>query len=210
MKPVWLDSANKKRIDTLDYRVRPWAYKFISLCEKYGVWVLIIEAKRSIERQGKLFAIGRSEPGDIVTNAKPGWSFHNYGFAFDFCPIVDGKCAWTRLDLFKLCGELAQTLKFEWGALKKYGGDFNTINDRPHLQMRFGLTIRDFISGKRPQEQLENQQEFIFALERLKILKIISSPDYWLQILMPDKKINYKYVRILIINFVKFINKNIN
>lgn len=210
MKPKWLIDANKKRIETLDYRIRPYAYEFVALCEKYGVDILITEGIRNIDRQAKLYAKGRSESGAIVTNAKPGWSFHNYGFALDFCPIVNRKCAWTRYDLFRTCGELAQTLGFEWGALKKHGGDFNIINDMPHIQMRFGLTIRDFIAGKRPIEQLDDQEEFVFALERLRSLGIMKSPDYWLQNAIPEKTVKGEYVRSLILSATNYINLNLN
>ena len=211
MKPKWLIDANKKRIETLDPLLRPHAYEFIELCEKYGIQILIIEAIRSIDRQAKLYAKGRSTPGKIVTNARPGRSFHNYGFAFDFCPIYDGKCAWKRLDLFRICGELAQIIGFEWGAVKKYGGDFSTINDMPHLQMRYGLSTRDFLAGKRPivLVQLDDQEEFVFALERLKAFGISQSPEYWEQNAVPGEMIEGANARALILNIARYMNANI-
>lgn len=50
--------------------------------------ILIYEGIRSIQRQDELYTQGRSKSGRIVTNAKGGQSFHNYGFAFDYVPLI--------------------------------------------------------------------------------------------------------------------------
>jgi peptidoglycan L-alanyl-D-glutamate endopeptidase CwlK len=44
-------------------------------------------------------------------------------------------------------GELGKALGFEWG------GDWRSFPDYPHLQMDFGLSIRQLAAGKRPSEQ---------------------------------------------------------
>jgi len=211
-KPQWLININDKRLLLLNTEVRKRAYFALTELENdYNIFCLVLETDRSISKQAYYYSFGRSRPGPIRTNAKPGWSFHHYLVALDVAPLdINFKCDWSKNETYKKVGEVFKKHGFEWGSLKKYGGDFNTIDDWPHMQMRFGLTIRDFIAGKIPPIQLDDQQEFVFALERLKVLKIISSPDYWLQTLLPGKKINYKYVRIMIINFVKFINKNMN
>jgi hypothetical protein len=47
---------------------------------------------RTYAEQDALFAQGRNgHKGKIVTNAKGGQSFHNFGIAVDLCPFVDGK-----------------------------------------------------------------------------------------------------------------------
>jgi hypothetical protein len=40
-----------------------------------------------MEEQAALYAKGRTSGGRIVTKAKPGQSYHNYGLAFDWVPI---------------------------------------------------------------------------------------------------------------------------
>ena len=40
-----------------------------------------------MEEQAALYKIGRSVKGKIVTNARPGESYHNYGLAFDWVPL---------------------------------------------------------------------------------------------------------------------------
>ena len=40
-----------------------------------------------MEEQTALYAIGRTSPGKIVTKARAGESYHNYGLAFDWVPL---------------------------------------------------------------------------------------------------------------------------
>ncbi|MED0738884.1 M15 family metallopeptidase, partial [Aneurinibacillus thermoaerophilus] len=57
-----------------------------------GIYVLITQGYRSIAEQNELYAQGRTKPGKIVTNAKGGTSYHNYGLALDFALYTpDGK-----------------------------------------------------------------------------------------------------------------------
>ena len=44
---------------------------------------------RTWDEQNRLYQKGRTKPGRIVTNAKAGQSWHNYGFAFDIVLLVD-------------------------------------------------------------------------------------------------------------------------
>ena len=71
----------------------------------------------------------------IITKAAPWTSPHNYGLAWDFAPIVNGKIDWNNLDLFRKCGEIAKKLNFE-GYTLEWGGDFKTIKDFPHIQLK--------------------------------------------------------------------------
>lgn len=109
-----------------------------------GITILYTYSYRSNDEQANLYASGRTRAGRIVTNARPGYSYHNYGLALDFVPIVDGKAAWNRIDLFDKIGKVAKAYGFEWG------GNFKSPVDKPHIQMTFKLTISDLLSGKRP------------------------------------------------------------
>jgi hypothetical protein len=40
-----------------------------------------------MEEQAALYSLGRSAPGRIVTKARAGESYHNYGLAFDWVPL---------------------------------------------------------------------------------------------------------------------------
>jgi hypothetical protein len=50
-----------------------------------------------MEEQTALYSLGRSAPGKIVTKARAGESFHNYGLAFDWVPL---KISPKNLDLY--------------------------------------------------------------------------------------------------------------
>ena len=40
-----------------------------------------------MEEQTALFSVGRTSPGKVVTKARAGESYHNYGLAFDWVPL---------------------------------------------------------------------------------------------------------------------------
>ncbi|UJL46946.1 M15 family metallopeptidase [Virgibacillus sp. NKC19-16] len=115
--------------------------------------VVITDETRSIERQNELYEQGRSTSGNIVTNARGGESYHNYGLAIDYALVDDnGDIIWDihydgndngDADWFEVAG-LAKELGFEWG------GDWENFRDYPHLQMDFGLSINQLQRGMRP------------------------------------------------------------
>ncbi|SDR04872.1 M15 family metallopeptidase [Virgibacillus salinus] len=122
--------------------------------------VVITEKVRSIKRQNELYEQGRSSDEDVVTYAKGGESYHNYGLAVDFAlRNNDGKIIWDinydgnnngKADWFEVA-DIAKQLGFEWG------GDWSKFKDYPHLQMDFGLSIRQLKKGLRPShEQKDN------------------------------------------------------
>lgn len=107
---------------------------------------------RTFAEQDALYAQGRTKPGGVVTRAKGGQSWHNYGLAVDIVLLLDtngdGKYETasydTRADhdndriadwdevvyVFNLYG-------WEWG------GSWATFKDTPHFQKTFGLTIAE-------------------------------------------------------------------
>ncbi|RDY84088.1 M15 family metallopeptidase [Bacillus amyloliquefaciens] len=105
---------------------------------KKGITVVITEGFRSIEEQNELYRQGRSKKGNIVTYAKGGESYHNYGLAIDFAlQKKDGSLIWDmtydgnqngRPDWLEVVS-IAKTLGFDWG------GDWRNFKDYPHLQM---------------------------------------------------------------------------
>ena len=131
-----------RNIDDLLPPVAARCRQFIRKCDEDGIDVLITSTFRSIEEQNKLYQQGRSRPGNRVTNAKGGDSFHNWRVAFDFAPIKHGKIDWNDVDLFKRCGEIAESCGLEWG------GNWKSFKDYPHCQYTQGLTLADFKDGK--------------------------------------------------------------
>ena len=44
----------------------------------------VICGTRTYDEQAELYAQGRTKPGPKVTNSPPGYSWHNFGVAWDF------------------------------------------------------------------------------------------------------------------------------
>ena len=124
-----------------------------------GIEILITDDFRSFEEQDQLYAKGRTVEGAIVTHAQGGESFHNFGLAIDFAIVTKTKdVSWDmeydgngngESDWMEVVN-IAKGLGFKWG------GDWQHFKDYPHLQMDFGLSIRDLQNGKTPSESVLN------------------------------------------------------
>ncbi|QQK76981.1 M15 family metallopeptidase [Salicibibacter cibarius] len=150
--------AMAEDVVSADEELHPYVKKqkdeLIERAEAIGINVVITEGYRSHERQDDLYAQGRAESGDIVTNAEAGESYHNYGLAIDFAiENGDGEIIWDieydgtesgEPDWLEVA-EIGEELGFEWGG---------HWNDYPHLQMDFGLSIEEL---QEAEQQLENE-----------------------------------------------------
>lgn len=83
-----------RSLDDLQPAFRAKVVQFLSACKAAGIDILVTCTTRTMDEQARLYAQGRTIPGHIVTNAKPGQSAHNYGLAVDIVPLVDGKPDW--------------------------------------------------------------------------------------------------------------------
>jgi peptidoglycan L-alanyl-D-glutamate endopeptidase CwlK len=109
-----------------------------------------------VQEQDALYAQGRNAPGKIVTYAKGGSSYHNYGLAFDIALATQGGVSWdTKADIndnpipdFFEVGKIGEECGLEWGG--RWRGK---KQDLPHFQFTFGLTIPELFDGKLPPEE---------------------------------------------------------
>ena len=107
----------------------------------HGIRVVLTWGYRSIESQNGLYAKGRTAPGSIVTNARGGYSWHNFGLAADYAFVINGKVTWNGpWDVF---GRIAHECGLEWG------GNFKSILDRPHVQWTQGKTLAQMRRAKK-------------------------------------------------------------
>jgi len=108
------------------------------LIENPPVPMLIYFTLRTFDEQQELWEQGRSKPGKIVTNAKAGQSYHNYGLAFDSCPVDEnGQPKWEDTNGFNVIGEAGECFGLQWG------GRWVGFKDRPHLQISYGFTCHE-------------------------------------------------------------------
>lgn len=148
-----METQSIAQLQTLHPLIRDKAIDAYNKCVKLtpiGVHPYITEGLRTFERSADLYAQGRTNPGQIVTNAKAGQSWHNYGLAFDFAIQRNGKFDWTVGHDWMVCVNIFKGAGFAWG------GDWQSLKDYPHFEMRFGLTTKmalaryeakDFIAG---------------------------------------------------------------
>jgi peptidoglycan hydrolase-like protein with peptidoglycan-binding domain len=101
--------------------------------------ITVTDEYRSIKEQDELYAQGRTKPGNIVTNAKGGESFHNFRCAFDIA-FTNGKGI-TYTGPWNMVGEIGKAIGLEWG------GDWTSIVDKPHFQLTLGYSLSDFRNG---------------------------------------------------------------
>jgi Putative peptidoglycan-binding domain-containing protein len=130
-------------ISALDPYVSSLARKFLDLTKANGMDVRITSAFRSWDESDRLYAQGRTTPGSIISNARGGESYHNWGLAFDAAPFVNGVMS-TDIDLFRKMGRLGEQVGLEWG------GTFKDLVDYPHFQYTYGLSTIDLLNGVVP------------------------------------------------------------
>lgn len=132
---------SSRKLEDLAPHVRVKAEMFERECAKEGIDIIFTSTFRDIESQDALYAQGRTKPGKIVTNAKGGYSFHNFRLAFDFAPVVNGKVPWNDTALFKRCGAIAKRCGLEWA------GDWKKFKELAHCQDSGGMTLEQLRNG---------------------------------------------------------------
>nr|WP_282435748.1 M15 family metallopeptidase [Peribacillus muralis] len=127
--------------------------ELIQQANELGIPIIITAGYRSVEEQNELYQKGRLSTGNIVTYAKGGESLHNFGLAIDFALLnKQGEAIWDmeydgndngKSDWMEVV-TVAKELGFDWG------GDWPGFKDFPHLQMTFGLSLRELQQGRQP------------------------------------------------------------
>jgi len=108
---------------------------FIPAAAVYGYTLRITAGFRSVADQTAEYDQGRTVDGHIVSEAPPGHSLHNYGYAVDVVDRYKGyDIDWTQLvAIGAYCGLSS-------------GG----VGDLPHFEERGGLDTDQFAAGLRP------------------------------------------------------------
>ena len=115
----------------------------VALCAQAGVAVMVTQGLRTWKEQDALYAKGRTAPPIgrkyIVTNAKGGSSWHNFGLAFDIVVLDSiGKANWdTSHPGWARAAKIGKSLGLEWG------GDWKSFKDLPHFQSVGELALAD-------------------------------------------------------------------
>jgi peptidoglycan LD-endopeptidase CwlK len=127
--PAKVDDRSERVIATLLPEVQPYARALITKAAINGMTIKVISGLRTYDEQNDLYAQGRTKAGNIVTNARAGYSNHNFGVAFDV-GVFEGSRYLDESPKYKAVGLLGMDLGLEWG------GNWKTIQDEPHFQLR--------------------------------------------------------------------------
>ncbi|ASS95631.1 M15 family metallopeptidase [Peribacillus simplex] len=183
-----LDRSVKKMGKGMNPVVKASALEMVERAYTEGITVQISAGHRSLEEQAALYGQGRvysyngknysnlAKP--IVTNAKPGQSYHNFGLAIDYFIVSDdGKRAiWTVDSKWQRVAAIGKDLGFKWG------GDWSSFKDYPHLEMTGGLSFTQLQAGKEP--------HLTFKLEKMEMPKTSKGDS---QIISIQNTLNSRY-----------------
>lgn len=111
--------------------------KFQILMNEAGIDFIVTATFRSRQDQAALFEQGRTKPGHIVTNARPGQSAHNVmvadrpaAAAFDICILKHGKPDWDAANPdWKKAGAIGVKCGLHWG------GNWIHFKEFPHFEL---------------------------------------------------------------------------
>src|SRR6185295_14730245 len=121
------DKVSIDRVNGLHPKVRDDFFNFITEAENaLNITIRVTQGMRTFEEQQALYDMGRTKPGKMVTKAKPGSSYHQYGLAVDLVELVNGGVDW-NYDMSRL---LHYAIKhgIQWG-----GNWASTFKDYPHF-----------------------------------------------------------------------------
>jgi len=118
-----------------------------------GIQIIVAQAMRTVAEQDALYAQGRTAPGRIVTNARGGHSYHNFGLAVDLAPLAaDGSVNWNASHpAWKRMEEAGVALGMTSGA------NWTRIVDAPHFQ----------VTGRFPEAGPDDELRAILASDGL-------------------------------------------
>ncbi len=141
------DSRSERNIVTLSLKAQLEARLFLGRVIDSGINARIISGTRTYAEQNALYRQGRfGNPGPIVTKARGGFSNHNFGIAWDIGIFTANGGYLAEGEEYDRAAEIGVSPQIEWG------GEWKTIVDKPHYQLRLGITVsslrRQFESGE--------------------------------------------------------------
>jgi peptidoglycan LD-endopeptidase CwlK len=126
-----LDSVSLERLKDVNPALAAKITQLATILTEAGVDIRVTQGLRTWEQQDELYAQGRTLPGKIVTNARGGESWHEFGVAVDVVPMDQEppKPDWD------VSHPVWQNLVSEAQLLGLTSGScFHSLKDWPHLQ----------------------------------------------------------------------------
>ena len=130
------EKKNQELLSALTPELRSLAQRHLDLCKGAGIDLLVVQGYRSLQEQAALYEAGRGpDGGRKVTNARPGFSWHNFRRAYDLAVVEGGKIIWNS-PKYTEAGKIGKSLGLVWG------GDFKSVRgDLGHFEYHPGFTL---------------------------------------------------------------------
>lgn len=138
-----MDTRSLTALNSLHPKFRPVAiaaWTEAQAAMPANVKIVVVQGLRSMAESNALYAQGRTAPGQIVTNAPGGSSYHNFGLAFDMAMITNGKDDTVVGPNWMKVVAIMESHGMTWG------GTFPTIIDDPHFENRYGYNWRQLLA----------------------------------------------------------------
>lgn len=130
------DERSERNLATLEPVTARLAREHLRRLVEMGLNFKVTSGRRTFAEQAKLYAQGRTAPGARVTNARPGYSWHNFGTAYDLT-LFSGKNPVWESRHYDTAGRIGEELGLEWG------GRWKKFVDRPHFQRKLGMSLAE-------------------------------------------------------------------
>lgn len=134
---IW-NNSSKFRLSFLYPEIREMAQELGQrTLDELGFTIKVADGFRTYKEQDFLFSQGRENPGKIITYAKGGKSYHNFGVAFDIAFSGDDPYLVKAFDsdgIWEAVGLVGEWAGLEWG-----GHWTDKKKDKPHFQKTYGM-----------------------------------------------------------------------
>ena len=144
LRTMSIDQRSLAALSTLHPKFKPSAVQAWGEAQAAmppNVQIIVVQGLRTFAESDALYAQGRTTPGEIVTKAAAGQSYHNYGLAFDFCMITNGKDDDVVGPNWLTVVHIMEQNGMFWG------GNFpEGFHDNPHFENRYGHNWRDLLA----------------------------------------------------------------
>lgn len=128
-----MDPVSEQRLAQVNPVLASKVHAAMALLQAEGIFIRVASGLRTYAEQATLYAQGRGLSGPIVTDAKAGYSNHNFGCAVDCYPFQHGNNG--PIDFAEHTPQFQAMIAAMKAQGLAWGGDWHSIHDAPHFQL---------------------------------------------------------------------------
>ena len=130
-----MDSSSESRLQKVYPKLADLIRQMADALAPEGIVIRVVQGLRTVAEQDALFAQGRTTPGKIVTKARGGQSYHNFGLAVDCVPSQFGPDRPFNPDWNAAHPSWQRMLAAGKSLGLDSGATWRTFKDFPHFQL---------------------------------------------------------------------------